>query len=510
MRKLIVPRLQMARFAAPPPAPLGNADPAPLQVRRVLRLVEPLTENQLHAYVRAVLGFDVPRRPMVLGHASPFDYLVHSFFENREPRDCVVWANRGGGKTQLGAIATLLDMLFKPGIQIRILGGSFEQSTKMYRYLKTMLESEALFVDLLKGNITGKMLALKNDSVVEVLSQSECAVRGQRVHKLRCDEVELFDDDIWQAAQMVTRSGQCGRHFVRGCIETVSTMHKPFGLMRRLVHEAQEAGRRVMMWSVLDTLVKCESSRPCEPCPLVQWCEGRAKRARGYVQIDDAIQQHRRVEPATWNAEMLCNEPDRSANVYPEFDRNVHIRSFDPPRGAMWIGGLDFGYRGNTALLWGCVGEQESGERVLYIVDELVRTQHIVEQFIDLAIAKPWPRPAWVGADPAGHQRSDQTGLSSIAIWRRMGWTIRSRSMRIEPGIIAVRRRLLRADGSVHIYIHPRCEQLIEAMVTYHYPADNPQSDLPVKDGSDHIADALRYMVVNLDAGGSRVRVRGY
>lgn len=494
-------------------APVHHARPrghAPLDVRRALRLVEPRTADQLHGYVRAVPGFDMPRTPVVAGHSAPFAYLEHSFFEEHLPRDCVVWANRGGGKTQLGAIATLLDMLFKPGIQIRILGGSFDQSTKMYRYLKSLLETDDLFIDLLDGRITGKALALRNGSCVEVLSQSERAVRGQRVHKLRCDEVELFEKDIWQAAQMVTRSGWCGGHYVRGCIESLSTMHKPFGLMQTLVRDAQKANRRTIMWSVLDTLVRCPPARLCEQCELHEWCGGRAKDANGFIEIDDAIQQHRRVAAATWNAEMLCREPDRSDSVYPEFDRVVHVAEFDVPDRALWIGGMDFGYRAPTVLLWACVTQTESGDTTIHVVDELVMREHIVEQHIEAAAQRPWPRPMWIGADPAGHQRNEHTGTSTIAMWRQAGWPVRSRPLRIEPGIMAVRRRLQRADGVVSLRIHRRCTQLIESLVTYHYPQANEQSTMPVKDGSDHAADALRYMIVNHDAPSSRATVRLY
>src|SRR5690606_16753611 len=113
---------------------------------------------------------------------------------------------------------------------IRILGGSFEQSSKMYRYLKQMLERDA-FNDLIAGNLTGRYVELINGSRVEVLSQSQCAVRGQRVHKLRCDEVDLFDPEVWEAAQLVTRSGRCDNVHVRASIEALSTMHQPYGLM---------------------------------------------------------------------------------------------------------------------------------------------------------------------------------------------------------------------------------------------------------------------------------------
>ena len=65
-------------------------------------------------------------------------------------------------------------------------------------------------------------IQLVNGSRVEVLSQSERAVRGQRVHRLRCDEVELFDPAVWDAAQLVTRSGMCGNVQVHASIETLS------------------------------------------------------------------------------------------------------------------------------------------------------------------------------------------------------------------------------------------------------------------------------------------------
>jgi hypothetical protein len=74
------------------------------------------------------------------GHCSPADYLCHAFLGDlRTPPpatgDCCVWANRGGGKTNDAALATLLDSVYKPGTESRILGGSGEQSGRMYQYL---------------------------------------------------------------------------------------------------------------------------------------------------------------------------------------------------------------------------------------------------------------------------------------------------------------------------------------------------------------------------------------
>jgi hypothetical protein len=501
--------------------------------QRVARLVRPRNPDQLHGWISAVLGFSVPRLPLANGHDAPFEYLVHSFFEQREPRDdaarprhdCIVWANRGGGKTQLGAIATLLDMLFKPGIQIRILGGSLDQSRKMYGYLRGMLDSAA-FADLVRGRLTSLHVELRNGSRVEILTQSERSVRGQRVHRLRCDEVELFNPGIWEAAQLATRSGWCGDTFVRASIEALSTMHRPFGLMQRLIDD-ERASRRIFRWNALDVIEHCPPQRECSSCPLWAECRGMAKlpRARGFLSIDDLIDQRQRVGVDAWESEMLCQRPSRSDSVYRHFDPAVHISRDEELRPIIdealrqdqrcagqltCIGGLDFGYRGDTVFLWAIV----DARGVLHVFDELATSVQTIEQVIDAVQVRQrergWPRVQWIGADPSGHARNDQTGRTKIQLWRDAGFAMRTMAMKIEPGIDLVRARLRRADGTSGLRIHERCARLIEAMTKYHYPPNRPHATQPVKDGDDHAADALRYMIVNLDAHRGRVEARDY
>jgi hypothetical protein len=178
----------------------------------------PGTPDQLHLFVSAVLGLRLPRQPICtdLGHHAPFDYLRDAFFE--EFTDAVVWANRGGGKTMLGAVVSLLDAIFKDGAAIRILGGSLEQSRKMYRYL-TRLATGRHVADRLvdaagsprpgpgqRSGIGSRVIRFATGSEVEILAQSERSVRGNRVQKMRCDEIELFDSDVWTSCQLVTES----------------------------------------------------------------------------------------------------------------------------------------------------------------------------------------------------------------------------------------------------------------------------------------------------------------
>jgi len=524
----------------------------------------------------SVLDVDVPRAALIRGHASPFDYLCHAFFESGEhlgcgseqkrraderdrvhesAGDCVVWANRGGGKTFLGAVATLCDLVFKPGIAVRILAGSVEQAQRMHEHLGAMLSREPM-ARMVDGRITQRRVSLINGSGCEVLAQSQRSVRGVRVQKLRCDEVELFDPEIWEAAQLVTRSKRCGDVYVRGAVEALSTMHRPHGLMFRIVREsangarAGQGGRRVFRWGVVDVLGACpdpgdpgvddeHSAMRCRwedelgdehTCELLDECEGRAKRrdasgsSPGFVPVRDAISLKSRVSADTWRSEMLCITPSRADSVFPEFSHDEHIVESipasilagdrDQTRGA-WIAGMDFGFRSPTVVLWAWC--DDAG--VLWIADERVTTgellaDHLV-RLLDAheggahaaskdrsgrAASVTIPAPSWIGVDPAGRQRSEQTGLSNIQQMRRAGLVVRDRPMRIDEGLGLIRARLRPASGpGPSLYIHARCQHLIECLTRYRYPEHDKRSLTPVKDGSDHAVDALRYMVQNLD-----------
>ncbi len=405
----------------------------------------PLTPDALHTWIATHLGVRIARTSLIEHHAAPFDYLVHTFFEGNVPQDvarayqpvfraprpksppenkpaalitdsqstnplppssssssskskssslpsspdCTVWANRGGGKTFLAAIATLLDLLFKRACQVRILAGSIEQGRRMHDHLRSFLERDEL------GHITYRITARRISipamkSAVEILAASQASVRGTRVQKLRCDEVDLFDHELWSAAQLVTRSlpnvpGPWGTT-IRGSVEALSTMHKPFGLMWKLVGDPNVARasrpcsdllvtvttesavveppcapppnaidaaslssppslrdpralrgesssstpRTLFRWGLLDVLEHCPPERDCSICPLEPECQGRAKftplTCEGHITIDDAVNMKFRVGRETWESEMLCLRPSRSSAVYPEFDPRIHVR----------------------------------------------------------------------------------------------------------------------------------------------------------------------------------------
>ncbi len=474
----------------------------------------PQTNQQLAEWIERNLHIRVPTAPLIPGHNAPLDYLAHAFFEDRQPRDCIVWANRGGGKTFYAAIATLLDLIFKPSIEIRILAGSLDQAKRMHTHLRALLATEPL-EELIEGKITERKIKLINGSIVELLAQSQTSVRGTRVQKLRCDEVELFDPEVWEAAQLTIREKTCstkeGQTQVPGSIECLSTLHVPFGLMHELVTQSKDSNqqhRKLFQWGVVDILDQCTSEHQCTTddtnCDLLDECAGRAKQrdaqghTPGHLTINNAIALKSRVSQSTWDSEMLCLKPKRSDCVLPEFDQSIHIANQlpDPSNITQTIAGMDFGIRAPTVVLFASLDQHNT----LWITHEYVQAGvPLTEHISAIKATKPLTPLSWIGVDPAGRQRGLQTGISDIAALRKAGLTIRDNRAGIHQGLDLIRSRLNPATGSPTLMIHQSCEHLIKCLETYHYPQDNPLSPTPEKDGSDHAIDALRYMIQNLD-----------
>ncbi len=465
-----------------------------------LRYTRPTTKQDLRNYVKVFLGIDVPFEVHCPDHSSPMDYLWYSFNtdfltagQTRPNADAVVWANRGGGKTELAAIATLLDCIFKPNCQIRILGGSLEQSNRMYEYLSDFVYRG--FEDSLSGPVLKERCAFSNGSSVEVLPQSSKSVRGRHIHKLRCDEVELFDEQVFTAAKFITQSTDN----ITAAMETISTMHRPYGLMQKLIAQANENSTPIFKWCLWEVIEKCRG-RNCSRCPLWSDCGAKAKKANGYLKIDDCITQMRRSSRASFEAEMLCKRPLLENVVFADFDPEVHIADIDYDPNLPLYRAIDFGFVNPFVCLW--LQTDQKGN--IYVIDEYVRSKVAVAAHGE-ELKQRYPISeesiAATFCDPAGAGRNDVTGTSAVKELRAMGIRTIYRRSTILEGIELVRRALRAGDGSSKLRIAPNCVRLIEAMQCYHYP-DNSSitatSELPLKDGLyDHPIDALRYFFVN-------------
>jgi len=448
-------------------------------------------KEDLRAWVEKELQLKLPKEAVCEHHQSPFEYLDCAYFE--KARDVIVWAPRGGGKTRLGAVATLLDLLHKAQCQVRILGGSLEQSLRMWEHLGPDVQKLAE-AQVHKGRST-RRIDFKNGSSAAILTQSQRAVRGLHVQKLRCDEVELFDPEVWEAAQLITRS----RPGAKGAIEVFSTMHRPGGLMSKIVENAGKTGAKIIKWCILEVLEKCQEDRECATCPLYDDCRGVAKeKCDGFVSIDDVIAMKRRVNKDTWESEMMCRNPSLHDCVFDPFKPEVHVLEHPPLFGErdVWLG-IDFGYSAPFVCLW--IAIYDKG---FFVLDEYVQRKQTTDVHIEMIQRRPHGYVRMAACDPAGSAKNEQTGKSSVEALMDAGFTVRKKHSHIVDGVDKIRAALRPAHGPARLFIHPRCKHLIAAMKSYRYGEGS--GEVPLKDGEhDHLIDALRYFFVNYPEPGN-------
>ena len=454
----------------------------------------PKTKRDLKKMAKVLLGIDFPDKKICPHHDSPLDYLAASFLKQE---DLLVWANRCGGKTMLAAAATIFDAIFRGPIKIRVLGGSFDQSARLGEYIREFVANRPKIV---KGKIKRDTVKLISGSEIKMLAQSQRAVRGQHAQKIRCDEVDLFDHEVWQAVQFSTRSEEK----TRGSIEVLSTLHRAGGLMDDLVKKAKEnrdnpdsgiAGYKLVNWCLWEVIERCPKRRKCSECLLWEDCNGVAKKARGFFKIDDAITIKARSSKAAWEAEMLCKGPQRQHLVFNEFEPHLHVKNVEYCPEFPTFRAIDFGYASPLSCLW----VQITPAGTVHVIDEYIRARLPIATHAQAIKAKD---PGLVSAtyvDPAGRQKESTSGAACTEILASAGIVCTSRPSFIADGLELLRSALKPASGPPKLYIHPRCRVLIDSFNTYHYPSpDAPgDPDKPVKDGPDHAIDALRYFFIN-------------
>ena len=396
-----------------------------------LKRTMPRTKTDLKNYLKVFLNLNIGDTRICDGHNTPMDYLWHCYnsdFDGSTNGDCIVWAGRGGGKTLIAAAATLLDCIFKPNCKVRILAGSESQAQRMYDYLLGFLRDG--FEDFLSGSVRKDRCSFLNGSDVEVLTQSAASVRGSHIQKLRCDEIELFDRQILEAAKFVTKSTDK----IIGAMESLSTMHQPFGIMHELVDKAQAGGIPIFKWCVWEVIEKCQPERSCSRCPLNGDCQGRARKADGYLKIDDCISQMRRSSRAAFESEMLCARPSLENVVFAEFNPDIHIAPIEYNPDLPLYRAIDFGFVNPFVCLW----IQIDGNSTVKVIDEYIKSRMTIDTHAD-EIKNRMPggeeRVVATFCDPAGAGVNDVTGTSPVWQLKQAGVKLRYKRSSILEGV---------------------------------------------------------------------------
>jgi len=476
------------------------------------------TDEDLADFIRIFLNFKVPNKVIIDGHDVPFDFVSDSFFQRYSK--CLAIANRNGGKTRNLSIVNILDLLFKPEIEITSSGAVVEQANLMFKYLEQFKKIKLINEQIEFSRRVPYLVKMKNGASIRIITASPEGYNGPHPHKNNADEIELMSWELLQEAFSMTKSDN--RYKAQDRL--LSTRKKSNGVVNTVYKEAKRLGIKVYKWGIFEVLEKCVG-RKCEVCPLIEKCQGRAKGCDGYYSIDDLIEKAAILDQKTWDNQWECKTPI-SEGQFLEF-KDCHIWSIEKfaefhgilydankplndllteliPSDWLKISGLDFGYRDPAVFLGGALSPQ--GTLVIYreFYRKYLKASDIAKSFLGkFEYLQEEDRHNWrndrfdvVVGDPSGptymkeiKDRDDSINLVGAINDREFGYDSVRQFLEMNPGL-----------DIPNLIVLEHCTNTIRECQDLEGSNSIANSEFPDPSCDDHAVDSLRYICAELRA----------
>lgn len=371
----------------------------------------------------------------------------------------VVVAGRRWGKTQLAKIS-LIKFARKPRRLIWYVAPSYRMA-KQIMWPDLVEAIPRSWVK--KYNETILTITLVNGSKIELKgADNPDTLRGVGIHFLVMDEVQDIQPDAWRKVLRPTLASTGGHALFIGS-------PKAYNFLYDLWKTGQaENNRAWASWQF-----------PTITSPFIPAAEIEAARSD--------------MDEKSFRQEFEASFESMSGRVYYPFDRKIHVRpcAFNPDL-PIWIG-QDFNIDPMSSVVF---QRQKNGE--LWAVDEICLPSSNTSELCDELERKYWRflDQIVIYPDPAGAYRGHQRGESDLDIFRERGFKrqkYRKKHPPVADRVNAVNRMLQAADGTVRLYVDPRCKKFIEAMEQTQYVAGSREVDK--RAGVEHAADAGGYCI---------------
>lgn len=291
----------------------------------------PQDDEELWHYIRVVWGVTIPRKAVCKNHTHPFKALADAYF-GRYP--VTIWkASRGfGGKSTLMGTLCILEAATL-GAQVTVLGGSAAQSQRVHEVTHERWYHELAPKGLLTSDPTKFTTRLNNGAWIIALMASQKSVRGPHPQRLRLDEVDEMEIELFEAAQ-----GQpMDARGLKAQTVVSSTHQYPDGTMTELLRRANEKDWPVYEWCWRESMGTLE-----EP---------------GWLSLDMVERKKMEVSQRMWEVEYDLQEPSFDGRAIdtqfveqmfdPEFgvfngELDEYITIEEPVQGATYVTGVDW------------------------------------------------------------------------------------------------------------------------------------------------------------------------
>lgn len=351
------------------------------------------SERELKTWIKYFLDLSLPDTTVSrFADCNPQDMIWDIYNKavlgnnQKKVKDIIYLAARGAGKTLGLAISEFLCIVHAHR-DVAHIGVILPQAERCYDYFKSMIrkprvarhllpEDKASTPVITKTNMkkTEFIFPNRDECAYEILPCTMQALNGKHSDFVSTDEVDTADKpETLKAFNEIegivdSRDGKLGMRI------GISTRKSRFGLMNRMIEEAEKAGRTVKRWTALEFTQRCLKDRygdgdidvyvnqddmyvitkkeydemipnkqktfahyratsGCAVCPAFSICYGDLKKQTSKSNmlkpVEDLIQKVRSGGVNFALSQLVNLKPSMEGIVYSEYDPRKHLKSWD-------------------------------------------------------------------------------------------------------------------------------------------------------------------------------------
>lgn len=394
----------------------------------------------------------------------------------------VVVAGRRWGKTALSRVL-IITKARKPKQKIWYVAPT-------YRMAKQIMWTDLLDAIpkkwIKKINETTLTITLINKTRIELKGADKPdSLRGVGIHFLVLDEFQDMTEETWTQVLRPTLADTGGHAIFIGTPKAYNYLYELYKLGQRGATYVDARGRvRENEWESWQF--------PTITSPFIPVLEIEAAK--------------RDMDDKSFKQEFEASFETMSGRVYYPFDRHIHVRPcpFDPKL-PIWVG-MDFNIDPMSAVVF-----QLQSDGTLWAIDEIVLFGSNTEEVCDELERRYWrhQNQIVIYPDPAGGQRQHARGETDLDILREKGFKkikYRRKHPFVADRVNAVNRMLRAADGTIRMYVDPKCKHFINSLEQVIYKQGT--RDVDKSQGLEHSGDAGGYCI-DMEFPVRRVHVGG-
>tara|TARA_Y100000114_G_scaffold157169_1_gene187733 strand:+ start:106 stop:1317 length:1212 start_codon:yes stop_codon:yes gene_type:complete len=366
----------------------------------------------------------------------------------------VVVAGRRFGKTFLSAAELLHRSLCKPDQNVWYVAPTYKAAKEI---AWDMLSNQIPFDYIAKTNETALTIHLKNGSVIALKgAEKPDNLRGRSLDFVVLDEFADMRKEAWFEVIRPSLSDRKGGALFIGTPKGRNHFYDLYG--------------------------KGVDRSPGWHSHQYTTIQG------GNVDSQEISSAKSDLDERTFQQEFEAKFVNYSGIIYYGFQREESVRPHTSAVDIIHVG-MDFNLDPMSAVLMTRKGD------TLHVFDEVVMYGSNTDEMAAEIAQRHRNDTIIVYPDPASRQRRTSAGgRTDLSILQNAGFTVRVRNHHaaVRDRINAVNSRLLSKEGIRRLFVDPKCKNVISSLERQAYKEGTSQ---PIKDGFDHLNDALGYAV---------------